>query len=189
MPPAVVGILLARRRVLEQPKDHLPLLRRLTLWGFPLSLLGAVPLVLAATGVVDVALGWDVALGVLHGTTGLAGAVAFTAAVGWWCGTRPQGTDAAALPAVPGALVAVGRRSLTCYLLQSVLLVPLLSPWGAGLGDGAGTAQVSAVALAVYLATVVVAVVLERRGDPGPAERLLRHLTYGRAPASAPTTT
>jgi uncharacterized protein len=76
-------------------------------------------------------------------------------------------------------LVAVGRRSLTCYLLQSVLFLVLLPPWALGLADGAGTARVSLVAVAVYLVTVAVALALERAGHPGPAERLLRRLTYG----------
>ncbi len=44
---------------------------------------------------------------------------------------------------------------------------------------GAGTAFVAAVGLGVYLVTVLVAVVLERAGSPGPAEALLRRLTYG----------
>jgi len=78
------------------------------------------------------------------------------------------------------ALVAVGQRSLTCYLLQSVLFVPLLSPWALGLGTGAGTLSVSLVAVGVWLVTVLVAVLLDRAGRPGPAEQLLRRLTYGR---------
>ncbi|WP_336923406.1 DUF418 domain-containing protein [Aquipuribacter sp. SD81] len=176
VPPAVVGILLARRRVLERPQEHLPLLRRLVLVGFPVSVLGAVPLVLAATGAVDLATGWDLLLATVHGLSGLVGAVAFVAAVAWWAGRRPAGPRPGGLP---GALVAVGRRSLTCYLLQSVLFTVLLPPWALGLADGAGTATVSTVAVGVYVVTLVVAVVLERAGDPGPAERLLRRLTYG----------
>ncbi|MFC5381293.1 DUF418 domain-containing protein [Aquipuribacter nitratireducens] len=181
LPPAVIGILLARRRVLEQPADHLPLLRRLVLVGFPVSVVGGVPAVLAATGAVELATGWDVVVAALHGLTGLAGAVAFTAAVAWWSTTvGPRGPGV-----VARAARAVGRRSLTCYLLQSVLFVPLLSAWALGLGAGAGTATVSLVAVGVYAVTVLVAVVLDRLDLPGPAERLLRRLTYGQPPVGA----
>lgn len=190
-PAAVVGILLARRGVLEQPGAHLPLLRRMSA-GLVVSVAGAVPLVLMATQVLPSPPVAAAAAAALHGVTGLVGAVAFLGLVGWYVGSREvrerereraAGPDGPLVPVPPpggigGALVAVGRRSLTCYLLQSVLFVPLLSPWALGVGTEAGTATLSAVAVGVYLTTVVVAVVLERTGRPGPAELLLRRLTY-----------
>lgn len=186
-PAAAVGLLLARRRVVESPADHLPLLRRMAVGGLAVSVVGAVPLVLMATQVVQVGIVWQLLAGALHGGTGLLGAVGFIGLVGWFVGARQQraargGGAAAADPrGLVGAVRAVGSRSLTCYLLQSVLFVPLLSPWALGLADGAGTATVSAVAVGVYLATMLVAVALERAGRTGPAEWLVRRLTYGRA--------
>lgn len=205
LPPAVIGILLARRRVLERPAEHLPLLRRLTVAGLAVSIVGSVPLVLASIGVWDVPVWASMLAAVLHTLTGLAGAIAFAAGVGWYVGARERSAtnfreryaaasrdgSATNQPAVArpprgvvGALAAVGRRSLTCYLLQSVLFVPLLAPWAGGLGVGAGTALVAVVGLGVYLVTVLVAVALERAGSPGPAEALLRRLTYGPRQAS-----
>ena len=192
LPLAAIGTLLGRRRVLEQPERHVVLLRRLTLAGFPISILGALPLVLAAIGVWQPGEGLLYLLGMLHGTTGIAGALAFFGLVGWWAARRAErassGAGAAGSVVGPGAqpgfvlsaLVAVGRRSLTCYLLQSVLFVVLLKPWALGLGVEAGTLRVALIAVGVWLATVVVAVVLERRSTPGPAEQLLRRLSYGR---------
>lgn len=182
-PPAVVGLLWARRGVLEQPENHLPMLRRVAVGGLAVSILGAVPLVLSSTRLVEAPLAYDLLAAALHGGTGLAGAVAFAAGVGWFAGIRRARHGHGAEPPPHGvllALAAVGRRSLTCYLLQSVMLVPLLSPWALGLGVGAGTAFASAVAVGVYLVTVVVALALERAGAPGPAEWALRRLTYGR---------
>jgi len=192
LPLAAIGTLLGRRRVLEQPERHVVLLRRLTLAGFPISILGALPLVLAAIGVWQPGEGLLYLLGMLHGTTGIAGALAFFGLVGWWAAGRAErassGAGATGRAVGPGAqpgfvlsaLVAVGRRSLTCYLLQSVLFVVLLKPWALGLGVEAGTLRVALIAVGVWLATVVVAVVLERRSTPGPAEQLLRRLSYGR---------
>ncbi|WP_380164180.1 DUF418 domain-containing protein [Jannaschia sp. R86511] len=190
-PAAVVGVLLARRGVLEDPTQHLPLLRRLSA-GLVVSVLGALPLVLMATQVIDYGPVTSALAGMLHGGTGLVGAAAFIGLVGWFVGARQQraaraGRDLPARPRGPvGALAAVGERSLTCYLLQSVMFVPLLSPWALGLADGAGTAPVSAVAVGVYLVTLVVAVALDRAGRPGPAEQLLRRLVYGSRTSAAP---
>ncbi len=173
LPPAVLGLLAARRGVLERPEQHLPLLRRVTLVGITVSVLGALPLVAASLQLVTWPTWADAASAALHGLTGLAGAAAFLAGVAWFAAVR--GT---AGPVV-GVLVAVGRRSLTCYLLQSVVVVPVLAPWGLGLGDGTGTAVASLVGVGAYLLGVVAAVALERAGRPGPAEALLRRLTYG----------
>ena len=77
-------------------------------------------------------------------------------------------------------MTAVGARSLTCYLLQSVAFAPLLSAWGLGWGGRLGTAQAALLAVAVWAATVVVALALHRAGRRGPFEVLLRRLAYGR---------
>ncbi|NAZ77837.1 DUF418 domain-containing protein [Kineococcus sp. T13] len=187
--PAVLGVLLARRRVLERPAEHLRLLRRLALGGFALSLPGAVPLVLASVQVLPVEVAGGYALGIVHAGTGLAGGVAFAALVAWRVGVREQRAARADGRWVPAGAWrvsrAVGQRSLTCYLLQSIVMVPLLAPWGAGWGVGAGTAFVAAVGVGTYASSALVAVLLERAGRPGPAEALLRRLVYGRATPQA----
>ncbi|WP_299039064.1 DUF418 domain-containing protein [uncultured Pseudokineococcus sp.] len=191
--PAVVGLLLARRRVLERPVEHRALLRRLAVGGFALSAPGAVPLVLASVQVREVGPAVGYLLGVLHAGTGLAGAgagaVALVALVGWLVGARQERATSQGRPWAPRrawwVAAAVGKRSLTSCLLQSVVMAPLLAPWGAGLGVGAGTALVAAVGVATYALTAVVAVALERAGRAGPAEVLLRRLVYGRAASSA----
>jgi uncharacterized protein len=184
VPLAAIGILLGRRRVLEEPAAHLPLLRRLALVGMPVSVLGALPLVLAAVGALDAGPVALYLLGVLHGATGVAGALGLMGIVGWAVAVRARRGDPATGP-VLGALVAVGRRSMTCYLLQSVPFAILLEPWSLGLGVGAGTARIALIAIGVWLVTVAVAVALERRGIAGPAERAIRRLSYGRPPVSA----
>lgn len=179
LPPAVLGVLAARRGVLEHPEQHLPLLRRVALVGAAVSVLGSLPLVAASLQLVTWPTWADAAAAALHGLTGLAGAAAFLAGVAWFVATRTAGGP------VTGALVAVGRRSLTCYLLQSLVMVPVLAPWGLGLGGGTGTAVASLVAVGAYLLGVALSLVLERAGRSGPAEALLRRLTYGPRPRSA----
>ena len=84
------------------------------------------------------------------------------------------------------ALTAVGKRSLTSYLLQSVIFAPLLCAWGLGLGGVLDQWQAALVAVAAWLVTVAVAVTLDRRGLRGPAERALRALS-SRGTATSPT--
>ncbi len=92
----------------------------------------------------------------------------------------------AARRGAPAVLAAVGERSLTCYLLQSVMLAPLLAPWGLGLGEGMGTAAAYGTAVAVWLVTVGIAWSLAASGRRGPFEVMLRRLTYGRPGTTAP---
>ncbi|OUE21354.1 hypothetical protein BFL34_00706 [Clavibacter michiganensis] len=183
VPLAAIGILLGRRRVLEDPAAHLPLLRALALVGMPVSVLGALPLVLASVGAIDADPVALYLLGVLHGATGVGGALGLLGLVGWAVAARTRRGDPAPGP-VLGALVAVGRRSMTCYLLQSALFAILLEPWSLGLGVGAGTARIALIAIGVWLVTVAVAVALERAGRAGPAEWAIRRLAYGTRPAA-----
>src|SRR5699024_6400558 len=77
-----------------------------------------------------------------------------------------------------------------------VVFVALLPAWTLGLGSALGTAEATALALLTWLLTVVASDALARRGRRGPAETLLRRLTYGTslrtggtaAPADAPAT-
>jgi uncharacterized membrane protein YeiB len=78
-------------------------------------------------------------------------------------------------------LAAGGQRSLSCYLGQSVLFVALLPAWTLGLGARLTVAQAALLAVGVWLALLLVAVASARARWRGPAEVLLRRLTYGPA--------
>src|SRR5690606_19634247 len=88
---------------------------------------------------------------------------------------------------VTRAISAVGKRSLSSYLLQSVLFAPGLAAWGLGLGATLTPLAAAGLAVAVWLVTAIVALILDLRGKRGPAEALLRRLAYGRRPVAAPT--
>jgi uncharacterized membrane protein YeiB len=79
----------------------------------------------------------------------------------------------------------VGRRSLSCYLAQSVSFGLLLPAWAVGLGAVATVAQAALLAVGTWLVILLVAVVSDRAGYRGPAEVLLRRLTYGRPVGAA----
>lgn len=176
VPHVVLGILLARSGWLTDPARHRRQLARVAAVTGLGALAANVPYALA---VIEL---WrpegSVAATVLsaHELSGIAAGLAYVCLFGWlaavWADRRPS-------PAVR-AVAATGERSLTCYLLQSVMFAPLLSAWGLGLGDRLSTAQAAALAVAVWLATVAVAVALRHAGRTGPFEALLRRWSYGR---------
>ncbi|NCT89437.1 DUF418 domain-containing protein [Cellulomonas sp. APG4] len=182
LPLVLLGLWFARSSVLEEPQRHLALLRRWVLGGLSVSVVGGLPMALAVARVWDPGPAGVFGVATLHELTGMAGGVAFASLVAWVVAAR--GATVAGLGPVGRALRAVGVRSLTCYLLQSVLFVLPLRGWAGGLGEHLSSAQVVAWAVGVWLVTVVVAVLLERAGRRGPAEALYRRLVY-RTPQTA----
>ena len=177
--PVLIGVLVGRLGLLDRPSDHTGVLVRTAVTATAVSLVGGAPHALMVAGVIDPAPAAGVVFTVSHFITGLAGGVGYLAGFA---------LVAAALHVRPHtggvrAIAAVGQRSLTCYLLQSVLFFGLLSVWGLGLGAELGTAEAYGIAVAVWGSTVLIAVLLDRTGRRGPAEVLLRRLTYRRTPA------
>jgi len=174
----LIGVLLERAGWIDRPWDHLPALRRTVVAGIALGVLGALPKALQTAGVIEPgAVGATVSflLSALHVLTGVAAGLAYICLFAL-VAAMMRGRRA---PGPVRALAATGERSLTAYLLQSVLLAPVLSAWGLGLGDAIPTAAAYLLAVAVWAVTVTICALLARAGRRGPAEVLLRRLTYG----------
>ncbi|GAA1685819.1 DUF418 domain-containing protein [Microcella alkalica] len=180
--PMCLGILAVRRGWLDRPHEHRALLMRTAAIGIPISLIGALPIVLAILDVYELPPLLEPLATMLHGASGLVGAAAALALIAVIAAPSER---PGARPA-PGLrwLAALGRRSLTGYLLQSLVFLIVFSAWAGGLGGEVGAAAASLIALATWLATLILAIVLEARDRPGPAEWLLRRLVYGRAATS-----
>ncbi|NKY41248.1 DUF418 domain-containing protein [Cellulomonas septica] len=177
VPHLVVGILLARSGWLTRPAEHRRRLGQVAVVAAAVSLVGSAPYALAVAQV------WHpdhTALAVaelVHHVSGDVMGLGYVCLFGWlaavWASRARHG--------LVTAVTAVGERSLTCYLLQSLLFAPLLSDWGLGLGKHLSTTQAALLAVAVWLVTVAVAVALQRAGRRGPFEVALRRVAYGRA--------
>ena len=170
----------ARHRVLEEPGRHLPLLRRVAVGGVAVGWLGGLPSALDQLRVVDVPdpVAW--ALFPVQATTGMFAGIGYVACFGLLAhrlGSRPAGPGR-----TTAALRALGERSLSGYLAQSVVCAPLLAAWGLGLGRHLTSWSMAALAAAVWVLSVMAADALARRGDRGPAEVLLRRLVYRPSP-------
>ncbi|GAA4890418.1 DUF418 domain-containing protein [Streptomonospora salina] len=171
----VLGMALGRHRVLERTDRYLRLLTWTAVVGIGAAWLSGLPEALVHVGAAGASTPVAGALsGVrqMSGVLGGAGYVALFGLIGHAVarrGRRGPGTV---------AVIAVGKRSLSCYLAQSVLCAPLLAAWGLGLGAHFGSASTALFAVAVWLVTLAGAYALERTDRSGPAEVLLRRLSY-----------
>ncbi|AKK03310.1 DUF418 domain-containing protein [Corynebacterium epidermidicanis] len=179
LPLMLVGMVAARRGVFKNPaafRRHL----LLAMWIAVAVMLGiGLPTGLAMVGVLPTALAMPLfmvnnALGVLTGP-GIIAAIILA--------TMPAQRRAAAGQR-PGVLLrmvlALGKRSMTGYLLQSVFFGILVAPWGLGLSQGQGAAESTLMAVVVWVLTLVCCGALELANKPGPFEWAHRRLSYGK---------
>lgn len=184
-----VGIVLGRSDVLSNPARHQVVARRLMRWclpvGFGLSGLAGY-LTLANS---DRTSGLAPALGLfvenLVAPVAVAGVVAGLVVASqrpWWSSIERRVT-------------AGGRSSLSMYLGESLAASLIFCGYGLGLIGQIGPAAALAVALGLWLALEMLAALWITRYRQGPAEWLLRSLTYWRrqglrrrpAPRSVPS--
>lgn len=179
VPGMLPGIWAARRRILDEPERHAPLLLRVTALCMAVSVVGRLPMALLVTGAWTTSMTWTVAGA--HALTGYAGGIGMAAAAGLV--VIRIGRDHGHLTT---ALAALGQRSLTFYLFQSAVWVALFYPFTLDLRDDMGFAASCAVAAGIWIASILLADGMRRAGYRGPAEAMLRRLPHRRSePASA----
>ncbi|HEX7351919.1 DUF418 domain-containing protein [Brachybacterium sp.] len=174
----LLGLLAARHRLLEEPEKHLRLLRWVAGLGIGLGWGVGLTQALVHLGVLTVPS--TALLESAHFLTGIGAGAGYAALFGLLVHALRSREDGAGLRSRPvRALSALGRRSLSGYLAQSLVYGPLLAAWGLGLGAHLSSFTALLIAVAVWTTTLLGALALERSGRRGPAEVLLRRLTYG----------
>ena len=173
-----LGMWAARRRLLEDPASHLCLLRRVAAAGLGIAFAGGLPLGLISAGVLHADSADVEAMFRLHQVSGVFAGPGYVALAGL---VAPNVRRAAA------PVTALGQRSLSGYLFQSIAWLLLLSPYTLALGRRFESPLLTAVTVAVlvWLVSLGGAWMLDRSSRRGPAEAALRRLTYVRA-ASIP---
>nr|BAM98965.1 putative membrane protein [Streptosporangium amethystogenes] len=174
IPGTALGMWAARRRILDDPAAHRPFLVRATIVTTALSVAGSLPAWLIESNLwpdpsrtaMIVAAGAQPLTGYFGGI-GMAGLVALVALRAG----RRHGP-------LTTAVQALGRRSLTFYLFQSVVFVAVFYPYGLDLQDDLGFAGAVVVAVTTWALSIVGADLMRRAGHRGPAEILLRRLAY-----------
>ncbi|MFD7022857.1 DUF418 domain-containing protein [Promicromonospora sukumoe] len=179
VPGMLFGIWAARRRYLDEPRAHAVLLRRAAITLLLVALVTRLPEALVVAGLwvpAQAGTGW--ALAILHTLGGCAGGVGLAALVGVLVARRVPDAGSATPGPLTTALAALGCRSLTFYLAQSLVWLVLFYPFTLGLADTVSFAGAAAVAIGVWVLSVVAAAAMERAGRAGPAELLVRRLAY-----------
>jgi uncharacterized protein len=174
-----LGIWAARRRILEEPAAHQTLLRRTAVLCLGTSTLGALPYALVAAGVLHLDAGTVDAVARVHAISGEYGGPGYVALFGLLAlrlSSAPRGR------ALLGPVAALGQRSMSGYLFQSMAWLVLFSPWALHLG---GTYAAALAAVAVWALSLAAAQAMSVAGYRGPAETLLRRITYRTAGRAA----
>ncbi|MFC5235784.1 DUF418 domain-containing protein [Pseudonocardia zijingensis] len=180
-----IGAWAARRRLLDEPERHRRLLVPVAAGGLVVAVAGGLPFALMAAQLwTSPSTGALVLAGFLHGLSGYAGGLGYAALFGLLAARLGRRTGP-----VTSALQACGQRSLSCYLAQSVAFAALLPAWTVGVGAGAHVWQTALYGFGTWLVILLVAAASARAGFRGPAELLLRRLTYGPRRPSPPVPT
>src|SRR5262249_10842749 len=132
VPAVLLGVWAARRLLLDEPARHRQFLVRAAVIGMGLAALGGLPWALVRASWWQPAEAVALLAGGAHTFSGYAGGVGYAAIAGL-VAIRIQRRDRTG--PVISALAACGQRSMTCYLLQSVVFVAVLAAYGGGLGN------------------------------------------------------
>jgi len=112
---------------------------------------------------------------VLHMWENLAFVLFFGAFMAWLL-------SRSALQAYLSPLVALGKCTLTCYVMQSVIMTYLLAGWGCGLGGKLSLSSTLLLCLVIYLLQIGFSMLWLRFFKYGPLEGIWRRLTQVKFP-------
>ncbi|QNV37739.1 DUF418 domain-containing protein [Rothia terrae] len=184
LPLVLFGFVMAREGLLSDTAHHRRTLVRVAVVGMGC---GVVTGVLYGLSLVGVLPAWELfssvsmSVGTLAGPGLIAVLALVLAPVQQRVAKAAEAGKPAALPQPLTVLAALGKRSMTGYVLQSVLCIIFLAPYGLHLFADAGAFVALWAGVGVWLVTLVVANVLEVFGKPGPLEAVHRRLSYGKS--------
>ncbi|MGM0853445.1 MAG: DUF418 domain-containing protein [Bacillota bacterium] len=112
---------------------------------------------------------WEETAKSLHTITGYVGGVGWTALIGLLV-IKLEGKSGG----FTKAIVALGQRSLSFYLFQSILFVFILAPYAGGLGGQINQLWSDLIAVFVWVFSVIIAHYMHQRSIRGPFETFLR---------------
>ncbi|GAA3545393.1 DUF418 domain-containing protein [Kribbella ginsengisoli] len=175
-----LGIWAARQQILENPLAFKPLLTRVAAVGMGITVLGGLPLALVAAGWLHVDEAAISKLEFLHNLSGQYGGPGYIALFALLVGKLTASRRPAELGLPVQAISALGQRSMSGYLFQSVSWMVLLAPFTLNLGQRFGSTGWTAfgAAILVWTVSVIAAYQMKKRSYRGPAETALRKLVY-----------
>lgn len=166
----------ARRQILENPGEHLPLLRKVAWVGIPIGWIFGAVHALVHIGVLEVDPRILPSLMLVQAVSGIFGAAGYVALFTLISHRIQQRGSGGAAPV--RFMTSIGKRSLSSYVAQSVIFAPLLAAWGLGLGESIGSATAALIAIGAWLLIGVGAYIADTKNYRGPLESILRRLVY-----------
>ena len=182
----LIGFVAGRNGVLEHPEQFRTPMRIAATITVIIVITVGLPLGLASLGI----LGHEKFLYILNILVGMAsgpGTVVWISWIASWVERRKL-TDTLPIR----MLTALGRMSMTGYVLQSVTFIFIMTPWFLGIGSGQSVAIVAVTATGVWLVTLIFAYLWSLTGKRGPIEIAHRSIgykknrVYGETPQLAP---
>ncbi|MEV5962419.1 DUF418 domain-containing protein [Kribbella sp. NPDC051952] len=167
-----LGIWAARKQILENPAAHRKLLSWVAAVGMGITVLGGLPLALVGAGWMHVDESAVDSVNYLSHVSGMFGGPGYIALFALLVSRITK----LSLPV--RAVSALGQRSLSGYLFQSVSWMVLLAPFTLHLRFGSTAYTAFFCAIGVWVVSVIGAYVMSKRSYRGPAETLLRRLVY-----------
>lgn len=178
LPVMMIGFVWARKGVLDDVDAHRPLLIRWLVVAVVVAFGVGIPMGLAAIGVLPA--GQHMAFLVINNFAGVFAGPGILA--GLALALQPlqrRLNEGAAVPGWLVPIVALGKRSMTGYLMQSVIFFALVYPFTLNIPRDMGAFVQTLIAVGVWLVTLLAAWAMERRGMQGPFEKVHRRLSYG----------
>jgi uncharacterized membrane protein YeiB len=168
----ILGMWAARHRVLEEPARHRRALGLVAGIGVPVALLGALPMSLALLGTWEPGILGEPFIAMLHVVTGAIGGAGYVALIALLVGGKSTGGPISRL------FAALGQRSMSGYLTQSIVFLIVFAPYTLGLGGTVTMAEATQIAVLTWLGTLIIAGVLGALDKAGPAEWAFRRIIY-----------
>lgn len=176
VPCIVIGVFIQRSGILAEVARHRRLLGVTAVVGLALAAALAVPAARA-----------ELAGERLVGVDALAGVGSYPGGIGWlaaiaviFAGRAEQARAAAS------TLAAIGKRSMTGYIGQTILFAPTFALLKAfDMAESITPVVAAGMAVLVWLIVGACCVALERAGRPGPFEALNKRLIYGKRAVTA----
>lgn len=186
LPVMIVGFVAARKGVHRHPEQYLKPLWAWVIVTAAIIVFVGLPWGLSAVGVLPT--DWELYLSGINGAVGYLTGPGIAAAVLLACrglqsrvdAAHEQGDTEVRWPLPLEMVVALGKRSMSGYILLSVLFFVLCLPFTLNLGSEVGAFGQFLIALGIWAVVVLAAWLLERAGARGPVEQVHRRLSYGK---------
>lgn len=176
IPLIMLGFIAGRREVFSHPEQYAVQMRiAVIVTGIVIVGIG-IPFGLSAVGVIDNPLLYYA----LNSSLGMTTGPGLVVVMFWAASILEKRGLHNVLPV--RMIVALGRLSMTGYVMQSVLFGIFVTSYGLGIGSGAGAMTVTLIAAGVWMVTVLFAFVWLHFYKLGPLEMLHRQLAYKQQP-------